>query len=771
MESIISYTPVNYNLLKIKPDRSLSGNVYSNIIKSIFSTRKPIKERVEQTPISKLNANVRVHMNNPITYEIMFDGDDKKTTPIFSFGIPEDCTTYMKQRIQGILPQSTLTFEEDYADNFSNAYVVEYNYVKDSMLSLKVTENNFLQAMLSLKNDIQSGEKILFQVEMLPISDMWKSFQDDKWDKMRNGKDVATKKGAIDKTIDSAHKELLNILNLADMVVGYDSPKKSSKSEDAKDKKERGASSVSTYSSASKGKKNDDGFSVRIRAYIICKGKMVAKSYATTIETAMRELEEDNRLVMGNMKQGNVKRGLSVKSMIPVGRNIMSGKELASIVNIPNQKLQREFKIDSINTRQISAPKECRDNSSGIRIGTMEIFAERMEIFYPSLRDILAMPRWLLCGMGGGKTTALLNQAIDIMKAKQGLIDINYTSKCELAYALKDVDSKHVIINFADINNIPSFMFPEVKILSTDTAHDRKRKAGNCGNEIEYFINCVTADGGEKFTPRMGQYLICAAKIVFIYNGMKVKTVFDIIEDGDIRDEWINKAIQSGVYKEDDYEIRKLRVLDDDTKGSLTSGISDRFSILMRDSTIQTMLESDNPMFDFIDIMDNGKTISLCMPEDDFTNKKTKDVIIAYLMCRIRLAMLARKDRTRVCHVFFDEAHHLDSSLNIISHSVAEVRKYGIALCFATHYFAQLGESLKKAALSVNGHFILIKGIGEISFNELKSKLGEEWVYEDMKELPSRSTLNMIFIDQEYRIFASQMLPPPVDKNGNLYIA
>ena len=311
LKNIITYTPIKYSLLRVTPDRTLTGNAYSGIIKAIHSTKKPLKERIDQEKISKYNSKVQVHMTNPITYEIMFDGDDKKTTPTFSFGIPEDCSVYMKQRIQGILPNSTLEFKDDYVDKFDNAYMVEYNYEKDSMLALKVTDNNFLQAMLNLKNDIQKGEKILFQVEMLPINDMWKSFQDDKWDKMRSGKDVATKRGILDKSMDVAHNELLNVLSIADEFVGYTPPKKISKGlEDTKEtnKKEKVSSSVASYSTASRGKKNDDGFSVKIRAYIVCKSKLQARTYATTIETAMRELEEDNRLIMKGLKQSSVRR-------------------------------------------------------------------------------------------------------------------------------------------------------------------------------------------------------------------------------------------------------------------------------------------------------------------------------------------------------------------------------------------------------------------------------------------------------------------------------
>lgn len=759
------YKSVDYKLLKIKPDSRLTGTFYDSIIQAIYSTHKQFTERVSAERIGTLNCNVKLHMNNPITYEIMFNGDDKKTTPTICFGIPENHATYMKQRIQGILPQSTLTFEDDYSSMFNDCYTCEYNYAKDSMMSLKIKENNFLQAIFNLKNDIQKGERILLQVEMTPISDMWKTFQDEKWDKIRKGKDVATKKGIVDKCLEVANDTLNEVLSVADDVMGVNNIYK----KESFDKKEK-AINMAGYSSASKTKKANDGFSVRIRAYFVCSGKLTAKAYATTIETAMRELEEDNRLVMGRMKNGSVNRGVSVKTFIPVGRNIMSGKELGSIVNIPNQKLQREFKIDSVNVRQISAPKECMDDKSGIRLGELELYGEKKYVYFPHNRDYLAMPKFYICPMGGGKTTVLLNYSNDVLMSKQSLIDINFVNECEIAYALKERHPNHIVIDLSDENNIPALMFPEIRVNENDSPSKRRKDAGNFATEVEYFINSITSAGTEDISSRMSQYLICAAKIIAIYKNMNIRIAFDMLDDKNVRNKWIEKAIESGVYTEESYEIRKLQSLDDDKNGSLTNGIIDRYSELMKHEVFQQMLESENPQFDFIDIMDNNKSISICMPEKEFTNKAIKDVIITYLMCRIRLAMLGRKDKDKVVHVLIDEAHHLKKSLKVISNSIAEPRKYGVAFCFCSHYFNQLGEELKEAVLNVGGHFILIKGVGQSVFDALKSKIGEEWAYDDLKEMEDFNSFNMIWIRGQHYIFISKMLEPLRNNKGVKYI-
>ena len=69
-----------------------------------------------------------------------------------------------------------------------------------------------------------------------------------------------------------------------------------------------------------------------------------------------------------------------------------------------------------------------------------------------------------------------------------------------------------------------------------------------------------------------------------------------------------------------------------------------------------------------------------------------------------------------------------------------------------------MGEKLKEAAMNVGGHYILLKGVGETTFNELKSKIGEDWTYEDIKEMEDFNSFNMIWIrGQHYRFMRNEV--------------
>lgn len=756
------YKSVDYKLLKIKPDSRLTGTFYDSIIQAIYSTHKQFRERVSVERTGKLNCDVKLHMNNPITYEIMFDGDNKKTTPTICFGIPENHATYMKQRIQGILPQSTLTFEDDYSSRFSDCYRCEYNYEKDSMMSLKIKENNFLQAILNLKNDIQKDERILLQVEMTPISDMWKSFQDEKWDKIRKGKDVATKRGIVGRGLEVANNTINEVLSVADDVMGLNNTVK----KETLDKREK-AITMSGYSGASKTKKASDGFSVRIRAYFVCGDKLTAKTYATTIETAMRELEEDNRLVMGSVKKGSISRGVSVKTFIPFGRNIMSGKELGSIVNIPNQRLQREFKIDSVNMKVSQPPKECLD-TDWVRMGTYEYHGEPNNVYFPKTKRNMCLTMLYITLMGGGKTSATLNHMVDTVKVGNGIFVIDHIDDCPTTKALIDIfGSKMKYKNMSDNNSIFGLCYPEIYIESTDDAETRLDKANDIAYEVEYFINSIALTS-EPITEIMSSYLFSACKVVFIHNYKTINDFHMVLIDKNIRDKYINIAIDEGVLNEDSFEVIKLRSLDGGDKE--IRGILNRLSVLTKDSLFQRMLRKPCDYNDsLVNIFDAQTPFSIMLPQEYFSNKKKKDIITTFILSRVRLAMVRRKNKDKMCSVYIDEPQQLKGTMKVIEESIYEPRKFGLNYVFCVHALSQL-DGLKEAVVSAGGHYLLLGGCTETAFNELKSKMGEDFIYEDVTTMDKWHSLNVVTIDGKTHTFISKLPEPLKDNNGKLYI-
>lgn len=719
----------------------------------------------------KFHLSTKLYLNHPITYEIYYDGDDKKNTPAIFFGIPQNHASYIKQRVQGVLPESTLTFEEDYKSHFQDCYVCEYIYEKDSMLSLKIKDNNFLQSMLNIKNDIQKGEKILFQVEMTPIGGWWKEFQDEKWDKVRKGKDVTTRGDLLFRVLDGANKVVDDTLSILDEVMEY-KPQKTSRRDFDKDddEKKRKNTSVSQYSTSSKTKKNNDAFIVRVRAYISCRSRLLASAYATTIETAMRDLEEDNRLVARKVRKGKLTRGnVDLAKFNPTTINIMSSKEVASIINIPNKKLQRQFNMSSIKVKQIAAPKQmCKGK---VLLGHLKKHGKTIGVFLSEDRDLTCLPLFLLTKMGGGKTTFFLSLCNDAINAGHGLVLFDYIGDNELSVALQEIHpNKCKIIKFSELKDLCTIAFPEIEVLDADSPYDRKKKANTLAKEVKYLINSMAHDT-EDISRIMSLYLTSACKIVFCQPKQTLLNVYEALVDGDIRKKYIDRAISMNIFDEGAFEIRKMRELDD--KPEKADHLLNRFSVILEDTILQDMLEApyENNV-NFAEIMNDAKPVIIQMDQDTFTTHTQKDIMCTYFMSRIRLAMSKRKNKDHITHVVVDELHQIPNTMKLVSDTIAEPRKFSLQYIMSMHSLSQFpNKEVKDKIMDVGCNFMILKGTTPKAFGEFKDILGDEWTYDDLKDMDyDFGSINAFSVDNAYKVFVTELPKPLRDKKGKLYI-
>lgn len=265
----------------------------------------------------------------------------------------------------------------------------------------------------------------------------------------------------------------------------------------------------------------------------------------------------------------------------------------------------------------------------------------------------------------------------------------------------------------------------------------------------------------------MCRYLDAAAKVVFIHYGGKVGDVIRVLKNHIIRHEFINKALDSGIFKEDDDEIVDLISLDDTnnkdeivgTRESLISGIMDRISVLNKDIYIRQMLKADvNYEQNFLKWIDQGKTILIRLPESEFTNKQVKDTIVTYFMGRIWLAAL-RRSGGRITHIVTDEIHQVPTAARLVSGVVTEGRKFGIDFYFTIHYLKQFKE-LHDAIKSSGCSYKLLAGIEKENLKALEQEIAPFTIEEGLSMKPFHS-LNIINYGNQYAKFISK-LPTPL---------
>lgn len=763
-----------YRVLEVQVDNRMRDKNYTDIVNIIHSLLKDVRKRIVCNKEGIIYTRCQ-----PISFEILYDSNKEIT---FNFAVNELDSLYFKNRLQTILPNSTLKFldemgRNDYIDEFKDSAVYKYNYDKHYMLSLN-TKVSPIQSLLAIKKDLDDKEKLLLQTLILPVGNGWKTTCDDNWKKVRRGHNVTNGVNIFDDFFSWVDGFLDGVMDIIDDIIEI----KPKSDVDKSSKK-----IIREFESDSKTKTNYNGFKIDINSFIKTDSNQQSYNIGKSIETCFRDMASDNALVMGKKKIAKkIDRKILFKSM-----NIVSELELANLIKLPDNILQRRFNIKSVRINQIDIPKECRNGN--INLGSVEYHGDIVDWYMPSERDISCLPMFILTKMGGGKTTLLLKIAHDTREAGEGLVLFDYIKDCQTAKALIEMYPDTQIIRFDSLESLDNFSFPEIQIEDGDDVFTRKLKANMIANEIKYLINSMASDS-DPLTRIMSKYLVSACKVVFVHKNKNLKNLLDVLEIKEIRNKYIGLGIKQGIFSLKDREIVTLKELDKDNISSKIQGLLDRFSVITEDTLFGAMLDKVNNFsldevaldgeflnesylekisnnVNFVDIMDKQQPVVIMMPQDIFTNRIQKDVLCTYYMSRIRLAMSRRKDVNKICRVEVDEPHQIPNTMNLIKDTIAEPRKFGLSYVMAMHSFGQVKKEIKDIILDIGCHFMLLKGISESGFNELKTYIGDDFEYEDMKEMDwDYGSLNLISIRNEYKVFMSKLPDALRDGNGKLFI-
>mgnify|MGYP000949130108 CR=1 FL=1 len=740
-----------YRVLEVQVDTRMRDKNYIDIVNIIHSLLKDVRKRIVCNKDGIIYTKCQ-----PISFEILYNSNKEIT---FNFAINELDSLYFKNRLQTILPNSTLKFldemgRNDYIDEFKDSIVYKYNYDKHYMLSLN-TKVSPIQSLLAIKKDLDDKEKLLLQTLILPIGNGWKTSCDDNWKKVRKGHDVTNGVNIFDDFFHWIDGFLDGCMDVIDDILEI-----KPKSDIDKSSKKI----IREFESDSKTKTNYNGFKVDVNSYIKTDNNQQSYNIGKSIETCFRDMASDNALIMGKKKIAKeINRNMSFRC-----RNIVSELELANLIKLPDNILQRRFNIKSIRINQIDIPKECRNGF--VKLGELEFHGDNIDWFLPVDRDTGSLAVIMITKQGGGKTTLQLNIANDAIKNKEGLVAIDYVRDNQLAKGLMKMYPDIKIIRFDNVNDLDNFSFPEVEINEFDDPFKRKVQANIIATEVRYLLDSMATDS-EPLTRIMNKYLSSACKVVFVYRNKTLLDVLNVLEDKSVRNEFISRVIDDEIFTVDSREIKNLKELDNNTAYSRLQGLFDRFSVITDDTILNEMLESRQSKVNFVDIMDNSKPIVIIMPQNIFTNKYSKDVLCTYYMSRVRLAMSKRKDFNKICRVIIDEVHQIPKTMNLIKDTIAEPRKFAVNYILSMHSFGQLDKDIKDSLTSIGCHFMLLKGVDEKGFSELKPYIGDEFEYEDMKEMDwDYGSLNLINIKNEYRMFMSKLPDPLKDSRGKLFI-
>lgn len=279
---------------------------------------------------------------------------------------------------------------------------------------------------------------------------------------------------------------------------------------------------------------------------------------------------------------------------------------------------------------------------------------------------------------------------------------------------------------------------------------------------------------------QMRTYLSAASNVVYSGGFTSIRDVVNCLESHAKRHMYIDK-LSDGLKAQLEDEINNLYSMDEKdkktgevegTKSSKLEFIMDRVNLLKEDFKLKYMFNKPTTNnIDLVELMEQGKTVIIKMPQNEFPTKMIKNVLITYwiskkwLSDQIRGKMHKQPKRT---HTIIDEVFQAPTSFGILEYILPQSRKFGSKMLFSTQYTGQI-EPILDALKASGGSFMFLKGTSESDFNRFKSDF-EDFEYEDLRDMNNdikyRYSLNLIYYSKGYSSFISK-LPPPIIKRAN----
>ena len=765
-----------FTIYKIVPDYNLTNN--NNIaLVNVFSS-------IYKTPRQRFSFNKGYELPNQVYFDIVF----KKKQANFYISVKEEYEELIKNKMDTIWNNAEISKVDDIDKmNFKNTEVCELILKDYNFKSLSVSRGDLypLTNMMGILKMLNDNETVRVNIAIEPTKrSNWVDIAKDEYKQYESGKIVnneGNKKEELMKLGFTGAEAILNLyiemrLLLLESVLGIISTDKEedkininlkidSLEEIKKANKYSGLSPETNYKMIS------EVFKVRISILSSSLDRNRAKLNMLSVANSYKDLNNDNALVIKLLtrKQQEILFNDVIENYIKPSKHcILSDKEVSKLIQLPQKDLQNEYKIQSIDTREVDVPEQLQDGL--VRIGIAEKQGKKITAYWSKDKNVMALAKVFIGPQNSGKTTAVKRTVKDCYKAGYSNIVIDFIENCQTSKEIEEViDTKDkIILELGNKDYIPALAYNEVSNLITENmdSWDRINYANLISEQVEYLINAITDTGTGELTAPMIRYLHAASMITFIKPGATINDVFLVLRRWDKRNEAIRYAKYSGCFEKDDdifYDLEELHERDKEgkiigTRENLIIGILNRIVILQKNPFIKAMLGAEiNKDDNLTKWIEEGKSIFIHIPQTKFPNQNTRDILTTFFISRIWLAVQLRENNkdARLCNVIFDEVHQVPTTARFLSNHITEFRRHRLGLILSCHYLKQMRELLI-ALKSSGASYVLIAGTEKENLEALKEEILPFTVEEGMKLKPHTS-INVVNYGNQYAKFITSL--------------
>ena len=432
-----------FTIYKIVPDYNLTNS--NNIaLVNVFSS-------IYKTPRQRLSFQRGYELPNQVYFDIVF----KKGQANFYLSVKKEYGELLKNKMDTIWNNAEITKVNNIESemSFKNTEVCELILKDYNFKSLSVSRGDLypLTNMMGILKMLSDNETVRVNIAIEPTKrSNWVDIAKDEYKQYESGKIVnndTDKREELIKLGFTGAEAIVNLyiemrLLLLESILGIiTSEEKEDKlninlkidslEEIKKANKYIGLTEETNY------KMTSDVFKVRISILSSSLDNSRAKLNMLSVANSYKSLNNDNSLVIKLLTRSQQERlfdDVMENYIKPSKHCILSDKEVSKLITLPQKDLQNEYKIQSIDTREIDIPEQLQNGL--VRIGVAEKQGKKITAYWSKDKNVMALAKVFVGPQNAGKTTAVKRTVKDCYKAGYSNIVIDFIENCQTISSL-----------------------------------------------------------------------------------------------------------------------------------------------------------------------------------------------------------------------------------------------------------------------------------------------------------------------------------------------
>jgi hypothetical protein len=679
------------------------------LLRSFYRTIEPYRKRNWKNPTR-------------ISWEVFAEKDKIG----FYVACPSNLERLIKSRIKDAYPSAEVrVIEEDYVKKFAKPFTAEMELNKHHMFSTKTkTGDTPLNSVLNAMSRLEEGEKMLLQISMLPINDKWQGKAYSKYREMlfRGKKPNKPKRFSIGTGF------LYSLVGLT-KVIEFFYPL--SVSEEQKNTPIERQELKGTQQKIAL-----PAFNTSIRMAVESTNPNVSNTRLSELANSFIELDGDNEWRRIKTKSERTMKFIRERKVDKNTNNIVTTLELSPVVRLTNKHINVPELKKALKTLPIPNGLE-----KGLFFAHGLYNSELTETFMnPDNREDFVHPFMLTGGMGGGKTTMIINMALARALAGYSVILLDTQGDMSQDFLSQLPPEEHdrvVWLNFGDLENPPALDLMEFVSLGKD---------GNSSHVNEMFVKDIAKNElisifkkmwGSNFGPQT-EYITRNNITSTIETGGTIMEMFRMLVDDAYRDEIIMQIRSRAPFAWSFWQTFQTNYNASQKMRMVMPSIN-KIGSFVESPMIRHIMCQGEQNYNFREMMDTGKIVVVTIPKGILVG--AWELIASLVISKIWLAALSRVNQPiserKPCFLASDEADDIinDNFPIMLSQS----RKFRLGIILGFQYLDQIKANNKKVynALIGNKPNVLAMKIGEKDLDIYAELFKDYYKKEELRGFPN----------------------------------